>query len=400
MKVVIIGNGIAGILAASKLRELEPEPKNLEIEIFTREAYEYYARIRLPEAVASQLTAEDLEIYKPEWYAKKAVQVFKNTEVVEIDRPAKEVALKNGTRVGYDKLILAMGADSFKLPIPNADLDGVFTIREYGDAEAIRSYLTAGTRHVVIIGGGLLGLEAARHLRNADIDTLTIVEIFPRLLPKQLDTDGARILQELMERMGCECITGAQVEEFCGEKQVSSVLLKDERELTAETVLISAGIRPRIQLAVDAGLEVNRGIIVDEHLRSTDENIYVVGDLVEFEGIVWGIIPAAMDHAPVVANNIVGNEDVHYRQTIPRNTLKVAGIDLTSFGKVTFDDGGEEDYEIIAKMDEEAERYEKYVLKDGILVGSILLGSTENLKFVTDHIAREMTREEVEERLW
>jgi nitrite reductase (NADH) large subunit len=400
MKVVIIGNGIAGILTASKLRELDSDPENLEIEIYTREPYEYYARIRLPEACASQLTAEDLEIYKPDWYAKKHVQVYKNTEVVEIDRPAKEIVLKNGTRVEYDKLVLAMGSDSFKLPIPNADLHGVFTIREYGDAEAIRSYLTEGTRHVVVVGGGLLGLEAARHLRNADIDTMTIVEIFPRLLPKQLDADGARLLQTTMERMGCECITGAQIEEFVGDKQVESVRLKDGRELPAETVLISAGIKPRIQLAADTGLEVNRGIIVDEHLRSTDEDIYVAGDLVEFEGIVWGIIPAAMDHAPVIANNIVGNEDVHYRQTIPRNTLKVAGIDLTSFGKVTFDDGGEEEYEIISKIDEDAERYEKYVLKDGMLVGSILLGSTENLKFVTDHIARKMTREEIESQLW
>ncbi len=396
MKVIIIGNGIGGVMTASKLRTMDP---NVEIEIYTREPYEYYSRVRLPEVCATLMSAEDLEVYKPEWYEKKKIIVFKNQEVVKINRPTKEIVLKNGKREKYDKLVLAMGSDAFKLPIKNANLDGIFTIREYGDADTIRQYITKGTKHAVVIGGGLLGLEAARHIRQAKIDTLTIIEIFPRLLPKQLDEEGARILKNIIERLGCTVILGTQVTEFCGDKQVTSLRLKDGRELPAETVLISAGIKPRITLAKDAGLTVNKGIVVDDHLRSSDKDIFVAGDLVEFQGIVWGIIPAALDHAPVIANNILGNEHIKYKQTIPQNTLKVVGINLTSMGKVTFDDGYENEYTILKKTDESKERFEKYVVKDGKLVGSILLGSKDNFNWLMQKIGKEITEKEIKDRL-
>jgi nitrite reductase (NADH) large subunit len=399
VKVIIIGNGIGGVMTASKLRTMEPDPAKLEIDIYTREAYEYYSRVRLPEVCATLMSAEDLAVYKSEWYEKKNIRVFKNQEVAKIDRAAKEIVLKNGKREQYDKLVLAMGSDAFKLPIKNADLDGIFTIREYGDADTIRQYITRGTKHAVVIGGGLLGLEAARHIRAAKIDTLTIIEVFPRLLPRQLDEEGARILKKVIERLGCTVILGAQASEFCGDKQVKSLRLKDGRELPAETVLISAGIKPRIALAKDAGLTVNKGILVDDHLRTNDKDIFVAGDLVEFNGMVWGIIPAALDHAPVVANNILGNEHIKYKQTIPQNTLKVVGINMTSMGKVTFDDGHENEYTILKKTNEKKERYEKYVVKDGKLVGSILLGSKDNLGWLTQKIGKEITEKEIKDHL-
>ena len=399
MKVIIIGNGIGGVMTASKLRGLEPNPEKLTIEIYTREPYEYYSRIRLPEACTKLLSAEDLAIYAPDWYQKRNIQVFKNQEVVKIDRSNKAIILKSGKRENYDKLVLAMGSDAFKLPIKNVDLDGIFTIREYGDAETIRQYITQGTKHAVVIGGGLLGLEAARHMRMANIETLTIIEVFPRLLPKQLDDEGARILKKIIEDLGCNVILGAQVAEFCGEKRVSSLRLKDGRELPAETVLISAGIKPRIALAKDAGLVVNKGVVVDDHLRSSDKDIFVAGDLVEFEGIVWGIIPAALDHAPVIANNILGNEHVKYRQTIPQNTLKVAGINLTSIGKVIFEEGQEKEYIIFKKTDENIQRYEKFVIQQGKLIGGILLGSKENLSWLTQKVGQEVTELEVKDHL-
>lgn len=399
MKVIIIGNGIGGVMVASKLRTQEPDPAKLEIDIYTREAFEYYSRIRLPEICATQMSAEDLEVYKPEWYKKKNIQVFKNQEVVKIDRATKQLLLKGGKQEKYDKLVLAMGSDSFKLPIKNGELDGIFTIREYGDADTIRRYITAGTKHAIVIGGGLLGLEAARNLRKAKIETLTIIEIFPRLLPRQLDEEGARILKKIIERLGCTIILGAQVAEFTGDRRVKGLRLKDGRELPAETVLISAGIKPRIALAKEAGLTVNKGIVVDDHLRTNDKDIFVAGDLVEFQGIVWGIIPAALDHAPIIANNILGKDHVTYKQTIPQNTLKVVGINLTSMGKVTFDDGHENEYMIIKKTDDTKERYEKYVVKDGKLVGSILLGSKDNLSWLTQKIGKDITEKEIKDRL-
>ncbi|GAB4329041.1 MAG: FAD-dependent oxidoreductase [Promethearchaeota archaeon] len=397
-RVVIVGNGIGGVMVASRLRALS---KDLTIEIYTREPYEYYSRIRLPEICCTNMTAEDLAVYKPGWYAQRNVAVYKNSEVVAIDRERKEIVLKSGARVPYDKLVLATGADSFKPPIPNVDLDGVFTIREYGDAEAIREYLGENREAAVVVGGGLLGLESARHIKAAGVARVVVVEIMPRLLPKQLDEKGAALLKKIIERMGCEVVLGATVEAIEGERRATGVRLKDERSFPAQTVLISAGIRPRVELAKAAGLEVNRGVVVDDHLRSSDPDVYVVGDLVEFKGIVWGIIPAALDHANVVAHNIAGDAHVRYRQTIPKNTLKVADVYLTSLGKVVLDEEEVSSgrYVVLDALDEEGERYEKYVMEGDRLVGAILLGSRDNVKWAAERVGKATKEGEVRERL-
>lgn len=395
-----MGNGIAGIMVAAKLRALEPDEARLKLEIYTRESIEYYSRIRLPEVFSSRLGAEDLEIYKPGWYEQKHIHVLKNQDVTRIDPGSRQISTKNGTAIPYDELVLATGADSYKPPIKNVDLDGVFTIREYGDADAIRRYLTTGTRHAVVVGGGLLGLEAARFLQVPEVQDVTIVEIMPRLLPKQLDEAGSRMLQNVIEGPHCIVRLGVEVSAFIGDTKVSGLKLADGREIPCETALISAGITPRIGLARDAGLKVRRGVIVDEHLRTSVEHVWAVGDIAEFMGVVWGIIPAAMDHAPVVAANILGKEPVVYHQTIPQNTLKVAGMNVTSIGKVVFEKGEEARFQVIEKADDTLKRYEKYVLSNGSLVGCILLGSRDNYGFASQRIGKPVTAEEVRIRLW
>jgi nitrite reductase (NADH) large subunit len=399
LRVVIVGNGIGGIMVAAKLRALDADPARLQVDIYTREPHEYYSRIRLPEIFSSRLSAQDLEIYKQGWYAEKHIQVYKNQEVIRIERETRRVVTRNGTAIPYDELVLCTGADSFKPPIDNVDLDGVFTIREYGDADAIRRYVTAGTRHAVVVGGGLLGLEAARFLQGPEVESVTVVEIMPRLLPRQLDETGSLMLRSMLEGPRSAVLTGAQVASFLGERKVTGLLLADGRQLPAETVLISAGISPRISLAREAGLSVRKGVIVDERLRTSDEHIWAAGDVVEFQGVVWGIIPAAMDHAPVVAANVLG-KNVAYQQTIPQNTLKVAGINVTSIGKVIFERGEETRYQVIEKADDARKRYEKYVLQAGMLVGCILLGSRDNYGFATQRIGKPVTLEEVRIRLW
>ncbi len=400
MKVLIIGNGIAGVMVAARLRGLEPDEAKLAIEIYTREPHEYYSRIRLPEVFSSRLGALDLEIYKPGWYADRHIQVFKNQEAASIDRNGKTVRLRGGIEVPYDALVLCTGADSFKPPIRNAELDGVFTIREYGDADAIRRYVTDGTRHAVGVGGGLLGLEAARFLAVPGVEDVTIVEILPRLLPRQLDEEGSRLLRTLVEGPRLAVRLGAEVTEFLGQRRVEGLRLAGGAELPAETVLISAGITPRISLAREAGLAVRKGIIVDEELRTSDSCIFAAGDAAEFHGVVWGIIPAALDHAPVVAANILGRGPVRYRQTIPQNTLKVAGISLTSIGTVSFGEDQAGRFTVVKKLDEAARRYEKYVLDGGVLVGCILLGSRDNYAFATQNMGKPVTPADVEMRLW
>jgi len=400
MKVVIIGNGIAGISVASNLRKLEPDSNKLTVEIYAREPYEYYARIRLPEIFDSRLNASDIQIYRPQWYAEKKIAVYKNQEVAKIEREKQEIVLRNETRVHYDKLVLCMGSDSYKPSIPNLDLHGVFSVREFGDAEAIRNYITFGTKHAVILGGGLLGLEIARHLVD-EVQTVTVVELFPHLLPKQMDETGANILQKYMVQFGCKFILGTEVTGLLGDRKVTGLQLKNGVVLPAETVLIAMGVRPRIKLAKEAGLSVSRGVIVNEYLCTDDQYIFAAGDCVEFQGVVWGIIPAALDHAPVVAHNILWPNSVQYRQTIPQNTLKVAGIDLLSAGKVILNPGEEaESYRIIAELDEKMLRYEKYVLKDQTLLGSIIVGSRENQKFVLEMMGKKVCEAEITSRLW
>jgi NAD(P)H-nitrite reductase large subunit len=180
---------------------------------------------------------------------------------------------------------------------------------------------------------------------------------------------------------------------------VEAVRLSGGLELPAQTVLISAGIQPRLELAREAGLEVNRGIVADSRLRSSDPDIYLAGDLVEFEGVVWGIIPAALDHAPVVAHNLLDAEgELLYRQTIPQNTLKVAGIELTSMGKVDLD--GERGYDVVQRYDEQLERYEKWVFRQDRLVGCLLLGSRENLALARHSLGRELDPATVQSLSW
>jgi nitrite reductase (NADH) large subunit len=399
MKVIIIGNGIAGVSVASALRRLEADPGRLSIDIYTREPYELYSRIRLPEIFRSRLDSSDIMMYQPEWYEERLIRVHTNREVVHVDRAARRIEFRDGVAATYDKLVLCLGADSVRPPIPHVGLEGIYTIREYGDADALRRYLQSGTRQLVVVGGGLLGLEAAFHLRSQGLAELTIVEQAERLLARQLDATGAGMLQRRVEKWPCRVLTGTVVSDFLGSGRVEGVRLADGRELPAQAVLISVGIRPRLELAREAGLAVNRGVVVDEHLRSSDPDIYVAGDLVEFKGMVWGIIPAALDHAPIVAQNLLGaGEELVYRQTIPQNTLKVAGIDLTSMGDVNLLDAP--GYQVFRRQDDPVERYEKWVFRDGILTGCILLDSKANLAFARRSVGRRVALAEVQALPW
>jgi nitrite reductase (NADH) large subunit len=374
MRVLIIGNGIAGVSVAGALRKLDPDPARLSIEIFTREPYKLYSRIRLPEIFRSRLEPDDLQMYQPGWYEQRGIRVHKNRKVARLLRAEKKILLEDGEQASYDKLVLCMGASSARPPIPSCDLEGIFTIREYGDADALRRYLQAGTRQAIVLGGGLLGLEAAHHILSPALERLTVIEQAPRLLPRQLDETGASLLQRLVERWPCRVLVGTSVSEFLGRGKVEGVRLMDGRELPAQTVLISAGIRPRIELAREAGL-------------------------VEFEWVVWGIIPAALDHAPVVAHNLLGSPGAQvYQQTIPQNTLKVAGIELASIGKVVLD--GEGGFEVVKRYDEPQERYEKWVFLERRLAGALLIGSRENLAFARRSLGRELDPAEVRSLPW
>jgi len=248
---------------------------------------------------------------------------------------------------------------------------GVFTLRSIVDALTIKEYAKK-TRKTIVIGGGLLGLEFAASLRKLG-QQVEVVEIFPRLLPMQLDQDGATVLKERIAALGIDFQLDVKTEEILGKEAVSGVSLDNGKELSGDLVLFSAGVRSNIGLAVGSGIKVNKGVVVDQHLQTSVNDVYASGDIAEFEGKVYGIIPAAEEQARIAAMNMLGKEQV-YKGTIPSNTLKIVGIDLTSMGLVIPE---EPRYEEIKKIDGEKGVYKKIVLDHGKIVGAIFLGDTK-----------------------
>jgi len=280
--------------------------------------------------------------------------------------------------VEYDRLLLATGGRPFVPPCEGRDKDGVFTLRTLEDALAIKAYAQKVST-AVVIGGGLLGLETARALRTAGLG-VTVVEFAPHLLPRQLDAEGAQVLQALLGAQGLRIITGGATEAILGDGHADGIRLRDGRGVDGEQVLFSTGIRSEVALAQGAGLDVNRGIVVDGHLQTSAEDVFAVGDAAEFDGRVYGIIPAAVEQAGVAAANMVAPGSSTHTGTIPATTLKVAGAELTSLGECVVE--GDE-YIQVRHVDMAAGLYRKVVLHEGRIVGAILLNDKERTRPIT-----------------
>ena len=371
MKVVIIGNGPAGVTAAKTIRDCD---SSVEITVYSNERHPYYFRPKLPDLLGGSVNPSEIYAYSEEWYRKRNIDVHLGVEVTQILPPEKEIVLATGERVIYDKLLLATGSHCFVPPIHGVEKSGVFTLRTIDDAVAIKEY-AKNKKRAIVIGGGLLGLEASRALRSLGLE-ITVVEFFPRLLPRQLDEEGASLLKTKMEEMDFQVILGAESGEILGEDRAAGLMLKDERIVNGDLVLISAGIRTNAEVAQRAGIAVDRGVLVDERMKTNIDGIYAAGDVTEFQKRMWGIIPAAIDQAKVAASNIAGQTEVIYTGTVPYTTLKVVGIDLTSIGTVTPE--GEE-FEEVRKTKSREGIYKKLVLRDGKIVGAIFLGDRSDV---------------------
>jgi nitrite reductase (NADH) large subunit len=370
MRVLVVGNGLAGTIASKTLRELDP---TAGIDIFAQETYLYYPRPNLIEFLAGNVSRDNLFAFSEEWFAEKNISIHLGQPVKKLLPDSKEVELDSGNKVPYDVLLLTNGASSWVPPILGAEKKGVFTLRTLDDAFNILEWIDKHA-NVAIIGGGLLGLEIARAVRSRGAE-VHVVEFFPRLLPRQLDTEGASILQSQIENMGIEVQLGIATEEILGEGKVESLRFKSGERLGAQTAIVAAGVRPNIQLAEEAGLETDIGIIVDDTLRTSHPDIFAAGDSVQHRDRIYGIIPASFNQARTVAFNMVGQEK-KYSGTIPSNTLKVVGLDLTAIGLVNPDDETCEEFRKIIKEDG---IYKKVVVKNGKLVGAIWMGTRENV---------------------
>ncbi len=368
---LIVGNGAAGTHAAEEIRKLDSQGS---ITILSNEDMPFYYRLRLNELVAGEAEDKQLQAKKDSWYQDNGIDLQLNTRVVDADPNKKVLRTDAGREFHYDKLLLATGSHSFVPPITGADTYGVFTLRSIQDARDIRSF-AQGVDEAVIIGGGLLGLESGNGLRKLGKE-VTIVEFFPRLLPRQLDIDGGRRLQEIMEGMGFRFRLGRKTEAIQGEEQVEEVHLDDGERLAAQMVLISAGVRPNMDLAQPLGLETDKGIKVDEYLATSRTDVYAAGDVAQFKDAPYGIWPAAMEQGKFAGRNMAG-EKTKYTGTTMATTLKVAGIDLASAGEID----PENEYENIVQSTEQT--YKKLVLDNNRIIGCILLGDSSQFRSIT-----------------
>jgi nitrite reductase (NADH) large subunit len=397
VKALIVGNGVAGVTAAQAIVRADPDA---QVHIFGAEPYPYYYRPRLWEFIAGQIDQGDLYFRPPAWYAERGIQLDLGKKVAALDPMAHHITLADGTRVGYDRLLLATGGRSFVPPFDGVDKKGVFTLRTLEDALAIKE-CAQDASSAVVIGGGLLGLETARALLSLGLE-VSVIEFVPHLLPRQLDREGAQVLQSRLEAMGLRILTGVATEAILGDERATGVRLKggehgrqDGRVIDGELVLISTGIRSQVELAQKAGLEVNRGVVVDAQLCTSAADVYAAGDVAEFEGIVYGIIPAAIEQARIAAANMVagssttsgqdsGRGGTTYSGTVPATTLKIVGIDLTCLGEATAD--GDE-FVVLRRVDPATGTYRRLALRENKIVGAILLGDTQNAQSLKKLIA-------------
>lgn len=359
---IIVGGGVAGVSAAASIRKLD---KTGNIAIFADEPYPFYTRIRLPQLIAGEISPNKLVIYKADWYAENEIELKLDDPIKEIDPQNKRVTSAKGEHYPYDYLLLATGSHPFIPPISGVEKEGVFTLRTIKDAFNIREY-ALNVDMAIVIGGGLLGLEAGSGLRKAGLE-VSVIEFFPRLLPRQMDVPGAKILKNQMEAFSF--YLGAQSKEILGKERVTGVRLADGREIEGDMVLISAGVRPNLELAQEIGLKIDKGVVVDDRMQTSEDCIFAAGDLIEHRGVFYGIWPASKLQGEIAGIDMAGGDEL-YEGTVPSNVLKVVGIDLVSAGEIDV----ENKFESPVRQDADKYIYRKFIIEDDIIMGCILLG--------------------------
>ncbi len=367
MKVVIAGNGVSSITLVKELKKISDDA---DIEIFTDENRPFYWRPRLIEVLANEASIDEITPYDEKWYAAHNVKLHISDPVVKINSNEKEAISKSGLKVKYDAFVFANGCDPFILPIPGKDLKNVYTIRTYEDVVEVKKHYGA-SKKFVIIGGGILGIEVAAALNRAGEENVTIVEYFPYLLPRQLDKPGAAILKTYLEkRYHLKFLLGKATSELEGNENVEKVVFSDKSSVEADVVLFSAGVRPRISIARETGVEFERGIVVNDRLQTSVNDIYAIGDVAQHRKKLYGTVPPAVEQAKVLAN-VLSSHDKKYTGSIMSNMLKVAGVDMLSVGMVDPDSG---DYTFVSRGDMNKGFYKKIVTEGNKFAGAITIG--------------------------
>ena len=393
MKLVMVGNGMAGVRTLEELLKIAPD--QYDICVFGAEPHANYNRILLSPVLAGEMTLKEIMLNDEDWYAANGIRLHLGKKVVKIDRRARLVIADDGTEEEYDRLLLATGSNPFILPIPGKDLQGVLTYRDIGDTNAMIE-ASATFRHAVVIGGGLLGLEAANGLKARGME-VTVVHLAEWLMERQLDRTAAGMLQKSLEDRGLKFLLKTQTKALLGNEngRVCAVQFANGTQVPADLVCMAVGIKPNDDLARSAGIHSNRGIVVNDTMQTFDPRIYAVGECVSHRGTAYGLVAPLFEMAKVCANHLALMGIGRYQGSVTSTKLKVTGIDLFSAGNFTGGEGTEE----ILLHDAIGGVYKKLILQGDRIVGGVLYGDTvdgswylqmmrdsQNISEIRDHL--------------
>ncbi len=390
-RLVLVGNGLAGMRMLEDLLEMAPDLYT--IEVFGAEPHGNYNRILLSPVLSGEKKLEDIMLHPHSWYAERGIRFHAGDEVVSIDRKRHTVTARSGYSTAYDRLVLATGSQPIVLPLPGRELEGVTTFRDIDD---INTMMNASGKYTqaVVIGGGLLGLEAAHGLNRRGMQ-VTVIHLADRLMERQLDSEAAHMLMTELQGRGIRIELLAQTEKLIGEQRVSAVRLQDGREIAADLVVMAVGIRPNIALAQAAGLHCERGIVVNDILQTFDPRIYAVGECVQHRGIAYGLVEPLWGQAFVCATQLAERGSIQYRGTQLATQLKVSGVDVFSAGNLHGDDNSED----LVVRDARRGIYKRLILKDNRVQGAVLYGDAADGHWYNELISEQTDISKLRSRL-
>jgi nitrite reductase (NADH) large subunit len=364
---VIVGNGMAAARLVDELAKVALG--RYAIAVIGDEPRLAYNRVLLSSVLAGETASHEIELRPANWWRDRGVTLKYGCAVDEIDVGRRELKIANEESVTFSRLVLATGSSALRLNVPGADLPGVNTFRDSRDVDLLLA-LAAGKKRVVVVGGGLLGLEAAYGLAKAGAP-VTLVHLMDRLMERQLDAPAGAVLKSLVEKKGISVLLNASTARIIGERRVEGVALTDGRQIDADAVIFAAGIRPNTALAKEAGIPVNRGVVVDDRLQTGAEDIFALGECAEHRGICYGLVEPAYEQARVLAQHLAGR-NVAYPGSVVATNLKVSGVGVFSAGEFMGNDRSES----IVLSDFKRGTYKKLVVEEGRLAGAVLVGDT------------------------
>jgi len=369
-KLILIGNGMAGMRTIDELLALSPD--KYDITVFGAEPHGNYNRIMLSPVLAGDKTIDEIIIHDLQWYQEKGITLHTAKAIVSIDQDKQTVSDAEGSQFEYDKLILATGSNPIILPVTGKELEGVISFRDINDVNIMLE--TAKThKKAVVIGGGLLGLEAANGLMIQGMD-VSVVQRGSILMNQQLDQTASDLMQTELESKGMQFLIDYDTVEFIGSNRVEKVRFSNGEEVEADLVVMAVGVRPNISLAQESGIMCERGVLVDDTLKTYSKNIYAVGECVQYRNETFGLVAPLYEQATVCAAQLAGAGGDKYKSSATATKLKVTGINLFSAGDFT----GDDESDVLVYLDAARHTYKKLVLKDNKIIGTLLYGDTKD----------------------